>query len=349
MIDMKQLLTDLCTATGPSGYEIAGTAAVAQKALAPFVDRTELDRLGNVTGYLSCGDENAPTLLLDAHLDEIGLMATGMERPEGEVGQSYVRFRAIGGIDSRIMLAHEVVFHTADGDVHGIVACLPPHVQTPESMGTVPPLADMFVDTGGIDIPVGTIGTFKHDAFPLGEKLFCAKSLDDRSCFALILRALELLPAIELLRGKKRTVNISVLGSTQEEVGGRGALTGAYAAHPQYAIAIDVTFGRQPDVDADSGFKLGEGPCIAVGAECNKRLTKLMQDTAKECGIKYQTEVLPGRSGTNGTEIQTTREGVATVIYSLPLKYMHTPVEVVNLDDIENAARLLAEWMVRLT
>ncbi|MDR1736639.1 MAG: M42 family peptidase [Oscillospiraceae bacterium] len=339
MLDIRDTLRCLCESSGPSGYE-GEAAAAAARLLAPFTERVETDRLGNVLGFLPCGEENAPVVLLDAHLDEVGVMAAANE-------EGYVQFRTIGGLDPRVLPAQTVKFLT-DPPVYGVIACLPPHVQTADEQKKVQGVPDLYIDTGGIEVAVGTPGVFTGDGFALGENQYVSKALDDRACFAVILRALELLPATELLRGKKRRVDIAVSGSVMEEVGGYGARTAAFRTRPEYAVALDAGYGKAPDSPAESAFKMGGGPVIALGPESSRKITDKLILTAKEREIPYQLEVYPGETRTNGTDISLSRQGVATAVLSVPVKYMHTTVETLHLKDVENTARLLAEWIIGL-
>lgn len=339
MIDVRNALAELCDTGAPAGFESRVTEKAGQL-LRPLVDTVEVDKLGNLIGTISCGDKDAPTVFLDAHLDEIGFMVTGNE-------DGYLRFRSLGGVDERMLPAGEITLLT-EPPTFGVVACLPPHVLTPEDREKSPKISELFIDVGGAEVPVGTIGVYATKSFPLGEKQLCAKALDDRACFVAILRALELIPAVEIMRGKKRGVNIVVCGSVQEELGLRGVKTAAYAANPQYGVILDVNFGRTPDVSREESVDLGSGACIAIGSRLSRQLSKRMIELAKEHKIPHTVEALPGASGTNADNVQITRDGVATALLSIPIKYMHTPVEVMNLDDLENTARLLAEWVVSL-
>jgi endoglucanase len=215
-----------------------------------------------------------------------------------------------------------------------------------EEQNTIESLDELYIDTGGVEVPVGTAGVLDADAFALGSKQFTARALDNRACFAVLLRALELLPAIELLRGRKRRADLIVCGSVMEEAGLIGAETAAYGAKPDYAVIVDVGYGKSPDASGEGTFKPGGGPILTLAPECSRVLTDSLQAAAKEAGIPLQLEVCPRSSGTNGASFQTSRQGVASAVLGVPLKYMHSRVETVHLDDIENAARLLAEWIV---
>ena len=331
---MRQALERLCTCTAPSGFE-APAAAVAAELLRPLVDEVSIDRMGNVLGVRRSKTPGAPKLLLDAHLDEIGLIVTGVE-------DGFLRFRSIGGVDPRMLPGRELVVLT-DPPLRGLVAC-PAGGDEDKSV----PLNELYVDVGLSQeeaeraIPVGTPMVYRAGCFRLGEEQMCGKSMDDRACFVTLLRA------AELLRDKELDVELHILGSTREEVSGAGAVVGTWAVAPDFCVAVDVTHGKTPDGPADKTFDLGGGPAIGVGPNMTRWMTERMIDKAKEHGIPYQLEIMSGHTGTNGWEMQISREGVATSVLSLPLKYMHTPVETLSLADMEGVAQLLAAFVENL-
>ena len=331
---MRQALERLCTCTAPSGFE-SPAAAVAAELLRPLVDEVSIDRMGNVLGVRRSKTPGAPKLLLDAHLDEIGLIVTGVE-------DGFLRFRSIGGVDPRMLPGRELVVLT-DPPLRGLVAC-PAGGDENKSV----PLNELYVDVGLSQeeaeraVPVGTPMVYRAGCFPLGEDQMCGKSMDDRACFVTLLRA------AELLRDKELDVELHILGSTREEVSGAGAVVGTWAVAPDFCVAVDVTHGKTPDGPADKTFELGGGPAIGVGPNMTRWMTERMIAKAKEHGIPYQMEIMSGHTGTNGWEMQISREGVATSVLSLPLKYMHTPVETLSLADMEGVAQLLAAFTENL-
>ena len=302
------------------------------------MDEVYTDRLGNLIGVRRCGKPDAKRLLLDAHLDEIGMVVTGIKN-------GFLHFNTIGGVDQRMLPDRELTVLTAP-PLLGVVACLPPHVLSPEDKDKAPKLDEVYLDVGLTQeeaerrVPIGAPIVFRADTFQLGERQICGKSLDDRSCFAALLRA------AELLKDRELDVDLYILGSAREEVGGMGAQTAAQALRPDYCVAVDVTFGRTPDSPRSESFAMGGGPCVGIGPNCARWMVSRLLDKAREAGIEVQKEVLEGNSGTNGWEMQVANEGVATAVLSLPLKYMHTPVEVVELSDIEDTARLLAAFVL---
>lgn len=331
---MRQALERLCTCTAPSGFE-APAAAVAAELLRPLVDEVSIDRMGNVLGVRRSKTPGAPKLLLDAHLDEIGLIATGVE-------DGFLRFRSIGGVDPRMLPGRELVVLT-DPPLRGLVAC-PAGGDEDKSV----PLNELYVDVGLSQeeaeraVPVGTPMVYRAGCFPLGEEQMCGKSMDDRACFVTLLRA------AELLRDKELDVELHIMGSTREEVSGAGAVVGTWAVAPDFCVAVDVTHGKTPDGPADKTFDLGGGPAIGVGPNMTRWMTERMIAKAREHSIPYQLEIMSGHTGTNGWEMQISREGVATSVLSLPLKYMHTPVETLSLADMEGVAQLLAAFAENL-
>ena len=331
---MRQALERLCTCTAPSGFE-GPAAAVAAELLRPLVDEVSIDRMGNVLGVRRSKTPGAPKLLLDAHLDEIGLIVTGME-------DGFLRFRSIGGVDPRMLPGRELVVLT-DPPLRGLVAC-PAGGDEDKSV----PLNELYVDVGLSQeeaeraVPVGTPMVYRAGCFPLGEEQMCGKSMDDRACFVTLLRA------AELLRDKELDVELHILGSTREEVSGAGAVVGTWAVAPHFCVAVDVTHGKTPDGPADKTFDLGGGPAIGVGPNMTRWMTERMIAKAREHSIPYQLEIMSGHTGTNGWEMQISREGVATSVLSLPLKYMHTPVETLSLADMEGVAQLLAAFVEHL-
>lgn len=338
-MDMRHALEKLCACTAPSGFENA-SATVAQELLRPLVDEVSVDRMGNVIGIRRCGKPGAKLLLLDAHLDEIGLMVTGIE-------DGFLRFCSIGGVDPRMLPGRELTILTQPPRF-GVVACQPPHLQSREVGNKSIPIKELFVDVGLSQeqaeraIPIGTPMVYRGSCFALGEDQMCGKSMDDRACFVTLLRA------AELLQGQELDVDVCILGSTREEVSGVGATTATWSVQPDWCIAVDVTHGRTPDGPADKAFTLGGGPAIGVGPNMARWMTRRLMDQAEAQQMPYQLEVMSGHTGTNGWEMQISREGVATAVLSLPLKYMHSPIEVLSLKDMEAVAALLAAFAKNL-
>ena len=335
-MDYEQTLARLCALAAPSGFE-EPVAREALRLLVPLVDEARVDRMGNVVGVRRCGRPGAPRLLLDAHLDEIGFLVTGHE-------EGFLTFAPLGGVDPRLLPDREVLILT-DPPRLGVVACMPPHVQTAEDMDKSQPIRELRIDVGLSQeearrlIPVGTPAVCRGGCAPLGKRLLQGKALDDRACFAV------LLDAAERLRDKPLDVDLYILGSTQEETHSTGAITAAYGVVPDLCVAVDVTHGDSPDASKNKTFRLGGGPVIGLGPNCTRWLSRRLEDKAKELELDCQLEVMAGHSGTNAWPIQVSREGVATAVLSVPLRYMHTPIETVCRSDLEGAAKLLAAFV----
>lgn len=333
-MEIFEIITRLCSMEGPSGFEDS-VAAAACELLRPYMDEVSTDVMGNVIGVRRCGRENAPKLMLDAHLDEIGFIVTGHE-------SGFVKFATIGGVDPRMLPACEIKLMTQP-PTFGIVCASPACVQTGDAAEKAQKADEMYIDVGMTaeqvkeTIPVGTPGVYRRGARRFGESLMCGKTMDDRSCFACLVRAAELLKDTEL------NVDLYILGSTQEEVGMRGAQTAAFAVYPDWCIAVDVCHAKTPDCKSWQTLELGGGVVICRGPNMNRAFTDKIIAAADSCGAKYQISAEPdGNSGTNAAAIQTARAGVCTALLSLPLKYMHTPVEVISLEDAECTAKALA-------
>ncbi len=331
---LADTIIKLSAADGPSGFE-QDIGKLAAELMMPYMDEVTTDVMGNVIGVKRCGKENAPKLMFDAHLDEIGFVVTGHE-------EGFLRFAALGGVDARMLPASELRILT-DPPVIGIVDALPPHIQKPEESDKTIKIEELFIDVGLSKedaqkrIPVGTPAVYHTGARCFGDALICGKAQDDRSCFAVILHALE------LLKDEKLDVDLYVLASAQEEVGTRGAQTGAFSVRPDWCIVVDVDHAKTPDHTKYDAMELGAGVVVSKGPNMNRKLTDKAIDLAEQNNIKYQVGVeASGNSGTNARVIQVAGEGVATALFGLPLKYMHSPVEVISLEDAEAAARLLS-------
>ena len=336
-MNYEKTLETLCELAAPSGYE-QQAAQVALELLKPLVDEAFLDRMGNVVGVRRCGKPEAKKLLLDAHLDEIGFLVTGHE-------EGFLRFTTVGGVDPRMLPDREVLLMTQP-PVVGVVTCLPPHVQNSEEFDNAIPVKELYIDVGLSQeeaqnrIPIGTPAVYHTSCQALGEQLLCGKAMDDRASFAV------LLDVAERLQGKELDVDVYFLGSTQEETHSTGAMTATYGMIPDACIAIDVTHGDSPDASKDKTFPLGKGTVIGMGPNCAKWLVNRLKATAEQEQIPYQLEVMAGSSGTNGWVMQVVREGIATGVLSIPLRYMHTPVETVHRGDLEETAKLLTAFVL---
>lgn len=331
-MNIQTVLKELCLAPGVGGQTAA--AETAERLLAAYVDKVEVTPLGNVTGVRRCGIEGAPLLLLEAHIDQIGFVVTGIE-------DGFVRVSACGGIDSRTLAAAEVVVW-GDKPYPGVFASTPPHLASKDK--TLPAINDRIIDVGMNQetaeqrIAVGSRVSFRSRLEPAGEYGLTGTALDDRAGVAAVLMALD------ICSREKPAVDIAACFSVQEELGMRGAGAGAFTLKPDMAIAVDVSFAHTPDADRRECGVLGGGPMIGLAPGLDDAMSRRLIELAGRLDIPFQREVMGGKTGTDADEIAVARGGVRTALLSVPQRYMHTPVELVDSRDVENTGRLMAAF-----
>lgn len=333
-MNIQELIFNLCTARGVSGDENAA-ASVAEQFLAAFAE-TSVDCNGNVIAV--CGNPSAEkTILLDAHLDQIGLIVTDINE------NGFVKVAACGGIDVRTL--QNEVFETKDG-ARGTVCCLPPHLSD-GSESKAEPMSKVWLDFGMSreevqeHLETGDTLTFSEKPAMLLNGRITSPALDNRSSVAALIAAGELVK-------DARDYKVVILLSVQEETYGTGAATGAFAQEPDEAIVVDVSFASQPDVSGQyAGIELGKGPMIGIAPILNREMTDTLAGLAQSLDIPFQYEPLPGSTGTNADKIAVSKSGVKTALISIPERYMHTQSEVIDPADVENTARLIAAYILR--
>ena len=333
-MNIQELIFNLCTARGVSGDENAA-ASVAEQYLSAFAE-TSVDRNGNVIAV--CGNPSAEkTILLDAHLDQIGLIVTDINE------NGFVKVAACGGIDVRTL--QNEVFETKDG-ARGTVCCLPPHLSD-GSESKAEPMSKVWLDFGMSreevqeHLETGDTLTFSEKPAMLLNGRITSPALDNRSSVAALIAAGELVK-------DARDYKVVILLSVQEETYGTGAATGAFAQKPDEAIVVDVSFASQPDVSGQyAGIELGKGPMIGIAPILNREMTDTLAGLAQSLNIPFQYEPLPGSTGTNADKIAVSKSGVKTALISIPERYMHTQSEVIDPADVENTARLIAAYILR--
>ena len=331
--EVSALLEKLCNASGVSGAE-KEAAAVAAEFLSEYMP-VSVDALGSVTGT---ADGDGPHILLDAHLDQIGLVVTAID------SDGFLKVTKCGGADIRVLAASEVTVHGKE-KLFGVITSTPPHLTTPDDSGKAKGFDDIAVDIGmsrdeavkyvSLGDRITFNGEYKH---LLGNRI-CSPSVDDRAGVAAILRSLQ------ILKDKQHGCKISVLFSVQEETGGSGASAGAFAAQADEAIAVDVSFAKAPSVSGDKYASLGGGAMIGYGPSLDFAMSKKLTEIAEKNGIANQSEVMGGKTGTNCDNIQVAGKGVKTALISVPLRNMHTAAEVCDLADIESTAKLIAGYI----
>ncbi len=337
---IKENLKILCGATGVAGYE-KGAAEAARRLLQKYIPDAACDAFGNVWGVIPSKRAGAKTLLLDAHIDEIGMIVTSVDE------KGFLRFSKCGGIDFRLLAAQSVTVH-GKKELPGLIGSVPPHLQKKGDKDKLPDENSIFIDVGLTKeqaealVSPGDRVTIDGEFTELLNGRISSKALDDRSGCACILEALA------LLKGEELPVNLAVQFTGREEVGGQGAAIAAFNLHPDLAVAVDVSFAYTPDADREKCGELSKGPMIGYHAALDKALSDRLLALAREKDIPCQVEVMSGRgTGTNADEIAVSRGGVRAGVVSLPQRFMHTPVEMVDCADIADTGRLLCE-LVRI-
>lgn len=332
-MDLEKTIMSLADADGVSGDE----TEAAQLALSMLKEHTDdcYIKNGNVIGHL--GSKGAkPHILLDAHIDRIGFVVTYITE------DGFLKVSNCGGIDRRLLLAQPVTVLGRE-KVSGVICAIPPHLEKDESK--VPEMEDICIDIGMTKaqaekvISLGDKVTFAARCEKLFGDRITGAALDDRCGVAAILRAVELV--------KKKTLHseVTVMFSTQEEVGERGAKIGAFDIDPDVAIAVDVSFALTSDDSEIKCGKMGEGCMIGYSPVLDRELSDKMKSIAAEKNMPCQIEVMSGTTGTNADRFSVNKSGAKAVTLSIPLKYMHTPVEVISLSDVENTAQLIAAYL----
>ena len=333
------LLKELTELPGIAGHEQAIRARLVEL-LTPLTDEVRTDALGNLIALKRGTGGAGQRLMLAAHMDEIGLVVTKLDR-------GFLRFATIGGINGRVLPSQEVIVH-ARRDLPGIIASRPPHVLPAQSRKENIPNHELFVDVGllpaelAATVSVGDVISIRRETIQLGKDKATGKAFDNRACLvALIL-------TLHQLQRMRHAWDIYAVATVQEEIGLRGAVTSTYGVAPDVGIALDVTFAVQPGANGDETVAWDKGPAIGLGPNIHPKLHEMLVETAKGGEIPYLVEVLAGNSGTDAWAMQVTQAGIPTGLLSIPIRNMHTPGETLVLRDIERTARLLAAFAAGL-
>ncbi len=334
-MQVKELLKNLSEAAGVAGFE-HGLHSSLRAAWEPLVHEITTDVLGNfVATRRGVGDEPRPSVMLAAHMDEIGMMVTKVDE------RGYVRFTQVGGIDPRILPGLEVTVH-GRRQLTGIIGTKPPHILSAGEEKKAPKMESLFIDVGRTQerllelVEIGDLITFQRDFTELANEVVVGKAFDDRAGVAVIHSCLAWLKRLHV------RADVYAVATVQEEVGLKGATVSAYGLTPDIGIAIDVCHGDGPGQPEDLVYELGKGPVITMGPNIAPRVYELLEQAAKDAGVEVQVDVAPAQTGTDAWAIQIARNGVPTGLVSVPLRYMHTSVETLHLDDVEKAGKLLA-------
>jgi len=346
MTENNAFLKKLISSPGLSGHEEPVRKLIEEK-WKPITDNLHASKLGSLHG-LSTGNakEPRPSILLAAHMDAIGLMVTGIQ-------DGFLRITEIGGIDPRVLPGQCVAVHASGGtngyeELPGVIIQPPPFLLPPdESSGTIP-LKHLLVDTGLLPnqvarkIRIGDIISFAQEPIEMGKKIVAGHSMDNR------VSVVALTYCLDEIKDRAHAWDIWAVATVQEEATMGGGSTSAYELQPALAIAVDVTFAKGPGDPEHETFTLGKGITLGWGPNIHPGLHRAVKKTADQLEIPYELEVMPSHSGTDAYALQVARSGIPTMVISIPLRYMHTPVEIVSMKDVKRAGRLLAEFVTSL-
>lgn len=339
-MELKQILSELSNSHGVSSYE-KETQQVLQNYLKDMGD-VSIDHNGNLICKVIHNPKATRKVALDAHLDEIGFIVTSITK------EGFLKLAPVGGVDKRLLLSSQLVVISETGPIKGIVSCFAPHLQSKDGGSEVKDIEDMFLDIGYCEqeakklIKKGDLVCFDTEFTSLLNNRVTGKSLDNRAGCVAILYAGKLAKEADI-----KDLDLTLIFSTKEEVNGAGAKTAAFGFDFTCAVVVDVSFGRAPGVAPEKSGELGKGPMIGFAPVLDRSLSKRFLQLGKEADIPCQVEIMNGKTGTNADAYFLNKEGVRTAIVSIPLRYMHSQIEVIDMDDIETTGRLIAEFLKR--
>lgn len=339
---MEELITKLSNAHGISGSE-GNIRTILEEDLKPYVDEMRVDKMGNL---IAVKKGEGPSIMLAAHMDEIGLMVKYID------DNGFLKFVKIGGWYDPTLHSQRVIVHTTKGPIPGVIGSKPPHVMKPDDRKKPPEAKDMFIDIGAKDkedaanmgIIVGTPVSMDREVKKLANGKITGKAFDNRAGCAILIDAMRQIANMDI------KATIYAVGTVQEEVGLKGARTSAFGLNPDIAIAIDTTIpGDHPGISKDdSVLDTGKGGVITIADAAGRgiiaapQVIKWLVETAEKNEIPYQTDVGDGGT-TDATAIHLTREGIPSTVISVATRYIHSPVEVLDLADLQSCSDLVAK------
>lgn len=348
MPDKKDIefLRHLLETPSPTGFESAGQK-VWINYVSSFADEIETDSYGSAAARIAV-NKNAITVMLEAHCDEIGMMIRYIDE------NGFIFVTRVGGSDPSITKAKLVHIHTRKGKVTGVTGNTAVHLQDKDKKQSSPGWSDIYIDIGVNSrdealklVQVGDPITFADDMEFLNDGILSGRALDNRIGGYIIARALK-----KLMKERKGlNANVVALNSVQEEIGGYGARMMSYRLRPDVALVTDVTHATDSpgiDVKEHGMVKLGNGPAITHGSANHPALVRRIEEIADRNGISIQHEATSSRTGTDTDSIFYQRTGISSALISLPLRYMHSPVETVSMNDVEQVTELMVQTVLSL-
>jgi len=344
MTELLPFLKEILSVPGLSGYEDPAAKIIENK-WRPLVHEISRGKLGSLHGLRrGTGKEPRPSVMVATHMDGIGMMVTG-------ITDGFLRITQIGGVDGRVLPGTPVTVYatgTSSSNLPGVVAQPPARLLPQEEQDDPVAMEHLFVDTGLLPrktmelVRVGDLVSFAQPPVELSGETLSGHSLDNRASVA------ALTVCLEELQARPHAWDVWAVASTQEEVGTKGASGSAFELRPSFAIVVDVTFAKGPGASEWYAFPLGKGPTISMGPNIHPALQKAMKELAEKIEIPHALEYTPTHTGTDGWATQVSAEGIPTLVLGIPLRYMHTAVEMVALKDIQRAGRLMAEFIASL-
>jgi endoglucanase len=344
---MRDLIDRLLDARGPSGYETRAATVWLDEA-GTFADETWGDVHGNSFAEINPGA--SPRVMLAGHIDEIGLMVNHID------DQGYLWVRGVGGWDAQVLVGQRVEILAESGLVAGVVGRRAVHLIRGDDVDKAVKVKDLWIDIGatsaeeaGKRVAIGDVAVVRSDTLEITDDLLAARSIDDR------VGAVVVLEALRRARDKGCSANAVAVATVQEEIGymaAGGARTGSYGLDPSVGIVVDVTHATDhPSVDKKEhgDIRLGGGPVLARGAAINTVVFRGLSAAAKDAGFEVQIQAIPAMTGTDADAIRMSRTGVATGLVSIPNRYMHSPNQLVSRRDLDQAAELIADFLVGLS
>lgn len=341
-----RFLSALVAAPSPSGYE-QPAQRLFRSYIEPFA-KVETDVMGNVYGSIKGDDDSCPRVMLVGHTDEIGLQVKYID------DKGFIWFGAIGGVDPHLTPGLRINVHGKNGTIPGVIGRKPIHLLEAKDRDAVVKLDAQYIDIGASNrmeteqlVRVGDPVTFAVELQKLQGDRVTARGFDDKAGSFVVAEVLRQVAELNA----PLSIDLYGVSSVQEEIGLRGGSTSSYTVNPDIGICVEVDFATdQPDVERkhNGDVSVGKGPIIPRGANINPALFELLAKTAEEEGIPVQFTGVPRATSTDANVMQISRGGVATALVKIPLRYMHSPVEVLSLEDLNNAVKLIVAVLSRI-
>ena len=336
-LKLVEILENLSNAHGVTGRE-GNVRELMKEYLKSFVTEIKEDKLGNLIAFKK-GKQGGPTIMIAAHMDEIGLMVKNIKK------KGFLQFTKIGGIDDRVLLAQKVIVHTKKGPIEGVIGSKPVHIQNETERKKVIEVDKLFIDIGAknkeeaekMGVQIGDVVSFDIKFSVLKNGVVLGKALDDRVGCAIIVETMKKLGNVDC--------NVYAVGTIQEEVGLRGATIAAFQVEPDVGLALDSTVaGDTPGVnEGEAPAKIGGGPVLTVadaGLITHPKVLRMLMDSAKRKKISYQLET-GIRGATDAARIALSRDGVPSGVVAVPARYIHSPAGILRVEDVEKAVDLV--------